>query len=110
VSNESRIKELLKAALNGEGASVMSQVVGPGAAFTPEEKQFIIDQLERHAGAKVTKDEESQCYVVEYANGEVAYTRGVDFAGRDVSDLEFRKFIKRDQAKRAMIKKQGKNK
>jgi hypothetical protein len=105
MSNEQRIRDLLKAALNGEAKATASQAFGSNAAFTPEEKEFIIAQLELHTGAKTVKDEESQCYVTVYANGEVAYTKGVDFANREVDDLTFKKFIKRDMEKRATMEK-----
>jgi hypothetical protein len=76
--------------------------------MTPDEKKFVLEQLQAYVGAKVQLDEKSQCYSIEYPSGDVAYTKGVDFAGREVSEAEFRKFIQRDQANRARMKKEAK--
>lgn len=103
-----KLKELIKAAMNGDPVGAMAQAFGPPANLTPDEKKFILEQLEAHVGAKHTLDPESQCYAIEYSNGEVAYARGVDFKGKEVDDLTFRKFIKRDQANRAKMKQEKK--
>jgi len=104
-----RLKELIKAAVNGEPTGALAQTFANPKEFTREEREFVLKALEEHLGAKVTLDPTSQCYSVEYTNGEVSYTRGQDFKGKDVDDLTFRKFIKRDQANRARMKQEALN-
>jgi len=103
MSAEQKIKDLLKAAVNGD-PTALTPLSQTNNNFTVEERRFIIEKLEALVGAKVTFDEESRCYVTVYPTGEVAYTRGLDEKGNEVSEAVFKKFIKRDQAERKQTK------